>query len=58
MKKSDYQKPAVTVVKTTIVQLLTDSNHKLRFNPNEGTTEALSREAGNCEWDENEENEY
>jgi len=58
MKKSEYSKPVVVVVKTTIVNLLTQSYQKLDFNPNDGTVEALSRGSGNRVWDEDEEDEY
>ena len=58
MKKSEYRKPAVAVVKTTIVRLLTDSTQKLYFNPNEGTVEALSRGSGSRVWDDDEEGDY
>lgn len=55
MKKSEYQKPNVRVVKTKSVSLLTGTNEKLHFNPNQGTTDALSRGSGNREWDNEDE---
>ena len=54
MKKSDYQKPIVRVVKTACAILKSGTFEKVRYNPNQGTTEALSRNAGSQEWDEDE----
>ncbi len=54
MKKSEYQKPFVRVVKTASVPLLAGTKESVLFNPNQGTTEALSRGAGSQEWDDDE----
>ena len=54
MKKSEYQKPNVRVVKTKSVSLLAGTYETIRFNPNDGTSDALSRGSGNREWDDGE----
>lgn len=54
MKKSEYQKPNVRVVKTKSVHLLSGTYDSLHFNPNQSTTEALGRDSGNQWWDEDE----
>lgn len=54
MKKSEYRKPIVRVVKTKSVHLLIGTNESLNFNPNQGTTEALGRESGRHWLDEDE----
>ena len=54
MKKSEYRKPIVRVVKTKSVHLLAGTNEPLHFNPNQSTTEALGRDSGNQWWDEDE----
>lgn len=46
MKKSEYQKPVVRVVKAKNVPLLTGTYKTLNFNPNDGTTDVLSRGSG------------
>ena len=54
MKKLKYQKPIVRVVKTEIVTLLVGTCENLRFNPGQGTTDALSRRSDSQEWDDGE----
>ena len=54
MKKSEYRKPIVRVVKAKSVHLLTGTNMSLNFNPNQGTTEALGRESARHWLDEDE----
>lgn len=54
MKKLKYQKPIARVVKTEIVTLLVGTCENLRFNPGQGTTDALSRRSDSQEWDEDE----
>lgn len=51
MKKLKYQKPIARVVKTEIVTLLVGTCENLRFNPGQGTTDALSRRGGSQECD-------
>ena len=53
-KKLDYQKPMVHVTKTACPILLAGTTETMRFNPNQGTTEALSRNADSQEWDDEE----
>ena len=43
MEKSEDQKPIVSVVKAKSVPLRAGTNESLRFNANQGTTEALGR---------------
>ena len=54
MKKLKYQKPIARVVKTEIVTLLVGTCENLRFNPEQGTTDALSRRSDSQEWDDGE----
>ncbi len=54
MKKIDYQKPIVSVVKTTSPPLLAGTTRSMSFNPTQGTSEALSNGSGDQEWDEDE----
>ena len=54
MKKTEYQKPIVNVVKTTSAPLLAGTTRSVPFNPKQGTSDALSRGSGSQEWDEDE----
>ena len=51
MKNPEYQKPIVRVVKTRNVPILAATDKRLQFNPNDGTTDALSRRSDSQEWD-------
>ena len=53
-KKLDYHKPMVHVTKTECSILLAGTSETMLFNPNQGTTEALSRKADSQEWDDEE----
>ena len=54
MKNPDYQKPIVRVVKTKNIPMLASTYQSLQFNPNDGTTDALSRRSDSQEWDDGE----
>ena len=51
MKKLEYQKPIARMVKTKSVPLLAGTLETLRFNPGQGTTDALGRRSDSQEWD-------
>lgn len=52
MEKKAYPTPQVCVVTIGITTLLAGTTETLRFNPNEGTDEALSRRSRSHDWDE------